>query len=342
MQIQRGASLAQHSTMRLGGQAAYAAEIHNEDDITEAVALSDRQNIPIIMIGDGSNIVWKDDGFEGLLLINKIPGREIISENGKVKTIKLGAGENWDSAVAWAADQGLSGIECLSLIPGTVGATPIQNVGAYGQEISETLVELQAYDLIDRQYKVIPNEDCNFAYRSSKFKTTQRRRYLITSITLQLKKSNPAPPFYKSLQAYIDENQVTEFTPQTIRQAVIAIRNAKLPDPKVVANNGSFFANPIVCGEHFDSLLKQYPDMPHWHVKDDKHKVAAAWLIETAGFKNFSDPQTGMSTWPKQSLVFVNESAKSTADLIQFRDRIAAEVYRLFKITLQQEPELLP
>jgi UDP-N-acetylmuramate dehydrogenase len=342
VKIQENVSLAQYSTMRLGGTARYAAEIKQIGDIPEAYGWAHNQNLPVIMIGRGSNIIWRDEGFDGLLLINKIMGREVLAEDSHAATVKLWSGENWDKAVEWTVDKKLTGIEYMSLIPGTVGAAPVQNVGAYGGELAYTLLELEAFDTRFNAFVKLQNHECNFAYRSSRFKTTDRGRFFITSISLTLRKTNPAPPFYESLQAYLDEHGTDKFTPKKIREAVIDIRRRKLPDPEKVANNGSFFTNPIIEAGKFSQLQAQYPDIKGWPIRDGHMKIAAGWLVEKAGFKGVHDEQTGMATWQNQALVLVNEHAQRTADLMAFRQKIIDKVQQMFGITLAQEPEILP
>jgi len=328
--------------MRLGGVAAHLAEVHSRQELTEALAWAANEQLPVMMIGSGSNIVWNDSGFAGLILVNKILRYELFEEDETNVYVNIGSGELWDSVVERTVEAGLTGIEALSLIPGTAGATPVQNVGAYGQEISQTLVTVEAYDTQTKQFTNIPAMDCVFSYRSSRFKTNDRGRFFITGISLHLTRGNPEPPYYPSVQAYFDVHGIEHPTPKSLREAVIAIRSAKLPDPAVVANNGSFFANPIVDDSVLVQLQADYPDIPHWQAENNQVKLSAAWLIEQAGFKDFHDSETGMATWPKQSLVFVNESAKSTADLLKFRQKILDTVQSKFGIALVQEPELLP
>ncbi|HSX37030.1 MAG TPA: UDP-N-acetylmuramate dehydrogenase [Patescibacteria group bacterium] len=335
-------TLADFSTMRLGGPAAHLAEIHDHNELTEAVGWAIGQGLPTIMIGSGSNIVWKDEGFPGLVLVNKIRRFETFDEDESNTYVTIGAGEIWDNVVERTVQAGLTGIEALSLIPGTAGGTPVQNVGAYGQELSQTLVSVEAYDMQTKQFVNIPAIDCGFGYRTSRFKTTDHGRFFITAITLHLTKGNPQPPFYPSVQTYFEEHNTKDVTPGVLRAAVIAIRSAKLPDPAIVANNGSFFANPVVDDSSLGLFLESYPNIPHWPTEDGQVKLSAAWLIEQCGFKDFHDPETGMATWPKQPLVFVNESAKSTADLLKFRQKILDAVQAKFNIALTQEPELLP
>ncbi|EDK72326.1 UDP-N-acetylmuramate dehydrogenase, partial [candidate division TM7 genomosp. GTL1] len=208
--------------------------------------------------------IVRDDGFGGIVIRNHILGFETLSDDGTYVVLKIGAGEDWDSVVERSVTMGLSGIEALSAIPGTAGATPVQNVGAYGQEIASTLTELEAYDMKEKRFVVLKNADCGFAYRYSIFKSTENRRYIITSITLKLSRIAPQPPFYDSLQKYLDEHNITYFTPQVIRDAVIAIRKVKLPNPVLTPNTGSFFKNPIIEEWLLNELRKTYDDIPSY------------------------------------------------------------------------------
>jgi len=328
--------------MRLGGTAAYAADVHDRNELLEAVTWAESKNVPVMMIGDGSNIIWRDEGFNGLLIVNKILRFEEQQEDETNYYVTVGAGEDWDSVVARTVQKGMSGIECLSLIPGTAGATPVQNVGAYGQEIAGVLTTVEAYDLQAKQFVTLRGADCAFGYRTSRFKTTDRGRFFITALTLHLQHTNPQPPFYQALGRYLTDHRITTYTPQILRDAVIAIRSSKLPDPAKVANNGSFFANPIIDEGTFAQLYADYPEVVHWPTADGQVKLSAAWLLEQAGFKNFHDQETGMSTWPAQPLVLVNEHAQSTAHLLAFKQKIITTIQQKFGVTLEQEPELLP
>lgn len=332
--------LSQHSTMRLGGNARYLMDITATEQIEPALNWAESHQCKVMMIGDGSNIIWNDDGFDGLILVNKIMGFELQDQEFETFA-NIGAGENWDSVVDRIVEAGLSGVEQLSLIPGTAGATPVQNVGAYGKEISDTLVCVQAYDTKDKKMIVIPKSECNFSYRRSRFNGEDKGRFLITSITLALNKTPPLPPFYRSLENYLSQNKITTYTPKTIRQAVIAIRNSKLPDPAKVANCGSFFGNPIVSSSELEDLVDKFPGMPHWDVDGSNAKLSAAWMLEQLGLKGYHEPNTGMAIWDKHSLVFVNEKAPDTASLVAFRDAILKKVEEKFGVRLKQEPELV-
>lgn len=340
--MQDNVPLQAYSTMRVGGKAAYLSEVNDRKDVSELVAWAEARQLPVIIIGDGSNIVWRDEGFPGLVLVNRLMKFESFEQDENTTYLTIGGGENWDSAVARSVDMGLSGIAELSLVPGTAGATPVQNVGAYGQEISNSLVTLEAFDIGKQRFVTMPAADCEFGYRTSRFRTTDKNRFFITSITLMLTKMKPMPPYYDAVQQYFDQNHVATPTPADIRRAVISIRSAKLPDPKVVANNGSFFHNPVIDQAQFSQLIDQYPTMKYWHVSDGQVKLSAAWMVEQAGFKDFHDQTTGMATWPMQPLVLVNEHAKSTADVLAFKQKIVDAITAKFGVTLQQEPELLP
>ena len=341
MDFLQNVSLAGYSTMGLGGPAAYLTEVATPDEVSEAIAWAKAKDLPVVMIGEGSNIIWSDTGYTGLVLVDKIRGYEVLEEDETNVYLTLGSGEPWDSVVERSVGAGLTGIEALSLIPGTAGATPIQNVGAYGQEIAQALVSVKAFDTQTGSFVNIPSEDCGFSYRTSRFKTADRGRFFITSLTLHLTKGRPQPPFYGSVQAYFDEHNITEPVPTDLRQAVIAIRQAKLPDPAVVHNTGSFFANPIIDAGRLAEMSNRFEQLPHWPLDGGGAKLSAAWLIEQAGFKDYHDAETGMATWPRQPLVLVNEHAHSTADLMAFKQKIIDAVHSKFDITLEQEPELI-
>lgn len=342
MNYTQNAPLANYSTMRLGGTADWLVTVTTKWEVGEAWRWAQARNLPVIMIGGGSNIIWRDEGFRGLIIVNRITGYEDYAEDARSHYVTVGAGENWDTVVARSVESGLTGIEALSLIPGTAGATPVQNVGAYGQDIAQTLTSVEVFDTSTGQLTNIPSEACGFGYRKSLFQTEYRNRFFITGITLHLMAGNPQPPYYAAVQQYLDAAMIKKATPQIVRDAVIAIRRAKLPDPATIANNGSFFGNPVVTNSELVELRAKYADMPCWPIENGGAKIPAAWLIEQVGYKDFHDTETGMATWPAQPLVLINEHAASTADLLTFKAKIVAAVQTKFKITLTQEPELLP
>lgn len=327
--------------MRLGGNARYFAKTTSPKHLQELWQWAGQKDIPMIVIGEGSNIIWRDEGYDGLVVVNHIKGFEHTKVDATHADFTLGAGEDWDAAVERTVKAGYSGLEQLSLIPGTAGATPVQNVGAYGREIKDVLVSVEALDSQTGEFVSIPRNECDFSYRDSRFKSKDRGRFYITHITVRLTTDAPKPPFYESIQAYFDDHKISEPTAKDVRKAVIAVRTKKLPDPDVVANNGSFFGNPIIPHKQFASLQKTYPNIVSWPAGHDMVKISAAWLIEEAGFKDYHDPLTGMATWEKQPLVLVNEKATSTADALAFRDKIIDSVQHHFGVTLLQEPELI-
>lgn len=333
MNIQSNVPLHNYSTMRIGGTAAYMATITNDADIQEAVAFAKKNALLMKVIGGGSNVFWGD--FAGIVLHNKILDYAVQGT-----TVTVGAGNNWDETVERTITDGLRGLECLSWIPGTCGAVPVQNVGAYGTEISQVLLSVRAYDLQLDQFVHIPVSECVLRYRSSRFNGVDKDRFIITHVTLQLHTNEPIRPLYKALEEYITQHQITDLSASSIRAAVIAIRTAKLPDPNTVPNCGSFFKNPIIPSGQFDTLLAQYPTMPNWPMKQG-YKIAAAWLLEQAGFANYSDSETGMGTFPKQPLVVINQHATTSHDVLHFAQKIIDTVYAKFGITLEREPEFV-
>ncbi len=331
--------LAKLTTMRLGGEARYVIEISNHDDLLAALDFAESRNLPWFVLGDGSNVIAGGD-YDGVIILNRIAGFEKISEDDSSATYKIGAGEVWDQVVERLCALGLSGVEAMSAIPGRAGSTPVQNVGAYGQEIADTLVELEAYDTESSVFVTLGRDDCTFSYRNSIFKNPATRRHVITSITLRLNKSWMKPPFYASLESYLTQHTITDYSPNNIRVAVVSIRAEKLPPVDQIASAGSFFKNPIVDNEVANLLLANFPDAPHWSMPDNKVKLAAGWLIDQAGLKGFT--KYGMAIYPKNALVLTNMSAKSTDDLAKFKTEIIAAVQAKFNVTLEQEPENLP
>lgn len=336
MDIHTNIPLKNFTTMRLGGAARFMGEVFTRDDITQIYRAAQQQQLPVFVMGGGSNIIVGDSGFNGIVVRMRIAGFEVTAEDAHSTTIKIGAGENWDEVVKRTVDMHLTGIEAMSAIPGTAGAAPVQNVGAYGQEIADTLVSLEAYDTTTDQFVALTNTDCGFSYRHSIFRGEAKGRYVITSITLQLTKNAPSPPFYEALQRYFDEHETPFFTPQTVRDAVTAIRKDKLPDPAERPNAGSFFKNAIVEEWLLNELKQNYPDMPSYNLGNKTYKVPTGWLIEQTGKKG--ELINGMRVHDKNCLVLINESAGSYNDLAAARDVIIGAVRDQFRIQIEQEP----
>lgn len=329
--------LKNYTTMRLGGSARGLFTLRTREELLQIIPKYLDTQTPILLLGDGSNLIARDTGFGGIVILNRLTGFEVIRDTNTFATIKIAAGESWDVTVQRTAEMGLSGIENLSGIPGRVGAAPIQNIGAYGQEIANTLIELEAYDTFSRKIVVLSNKECNFSYRQSIFNTTAKRRYIVLSITLQLSHTPLEPPFYQSLQSYLEQHTISDYSPTSIRDAVIAIRSIKLPDPKVLASAGSFFKNPIVEKWVAEDLQKNYDSPPVYEMGNNMYKISAGWLIEQAGLKGFR--MGGMKVYDKNALVLVNESASSYEELARIREHIVDTVRDRFRINLVQEPE---
>lgn len=340
MDIHTQVSLKNLLTMRIGGPAAFFAEIHTPAEAQTLYKNAKNKGVPFFTLGGGSNLLAQDAGYKGLVARIRIPGFEVIADDLNTTTLKIGAGENWDSVVERTVAMNLSGIETMSAIPGTAGAAPVQNVGAYGQEIADTLVSLEAYDTHTDTFVVLRNADCGFSYRHSIFRGEATNRYIITSITLKLSKNLPSPPFYEALQAYLDERSITLYTHQAIRDAVIAIRKDKLPDPAEKPSAGSFFKNAIVEAWQYNDLKTKYPALKAYEMGDGRVKLYTGWLIETAGFKG--ELLHGIRVNEKNCLVLINESAGSYADLAAARDDIINKVRDTFQIIIEQEPLELP
>ena len=336
MEIHTNIPLKNYTTMRLGGNARFMTEVRTPEEIAEIYTNAKSQRLPIFVLGGGSNVIVHDEGFNGIVIRNRIPGFDIVEDTATTTTIRVGAGENWDEVVKRAVDMSLSGIEAMSAIPGTAGAAPVQNVGAYGQEIADTLVSVEVYDSMTNTFVLLQNTDCGFSYRHSIFRGDAAGRYVITAITIQLYKAAPQPPFYKAIEDYFAANNITIFTPQIIRDAVIQIRADKLPDPKLTPNTGSFFKNAIIDDWQLNDLRKEYPDIPSYDMPDGRFKIPTGWLIEQTGLKG----QTlhGMRVHDKNALVLINAAANSYQDLAAARDEISGAVRDQFRITIEQEP----
>ncbi len=336
MQLHTDIPLKNYTTMRLGGNARFMTDIHSVDELASLCQHAAEHQLPIFVLGGGSNTIVRDAGFAGIVARNRIMGYDIIDDQPGASTIRVGAGENWDETVKRTVDAGLSGIEALSAIPGTVGASPVQNIGAYGQEVADTIMSVDAYDMHQSQLVTLDNEACGFAYRHSIFRGDQAGRYCIVSVTFQLSKSSPQPPFYAAVETYFAEHNVTLFTPAAVREAVTDIRKNKLPDPAELPNAGSFFKNAIIDDWLYRELIEQYPDMPSYDMPEHRHKIPTGWLIEQTGLRG----QTlhGMRIHDKNALVLINESASSYEDLKNAREAIKDAVRDKFRIDIEQEP----
>ena len=348
IKVEKNIPLKNYSTMRVGGPAKFLTHVRTKEDIEEAVKFAKENDLRILAIGHGANIMFTDAGFDGLVIVVDIKGFEII-EDGDEAVIKVGAGENWDETVKRTVEAGLSGMEAMSLIPGSVGATPIMNIGAYGQDVSSIIFSVTAYDLKDDSFVTLTNEDCGFGYRGSRFTNEDRGRFIIVDVTFKLHHNWMKPPFYKDMEKYFEDNKVTEYSPSVVREAVIYIRTHKLPDPAKIGTNGSFFKNPVVSKGKWDELVSAFPELdtsepqwpqkPRWFQDDGTVKIAAARLIELTGLHEYEE--NGVSLWPTQHLTIVNSGAKSADDVLKFKDKIKNAVNEKFGILFEEEVQIV-
>ena len=305
-------------------------------DIQDLIAGPDFRNSRVLILGEGSNILFSSD-FEGLVVRPMILGREITREDRNSVWIKAGTGENWDEFVAWTTAWGFGGIENLSLIPGSVGSSPIQNIGAYGAEVKETVEHVDAVDVLTGQKIVFQNEGCRFGYRDSIFKQEWKNKCIITSVTFRLSKKPQLNLGYQLVEEKLSSRERQDV--ENLRQVIIDIRRSKLPDPDELGNAGSFFKNPVVPGETFQRILNENPDLPSYPATSAGRKIPAAWLIEQCGWKGKRIGDVGC--YEKQPLVLVNHGSANGKDVLELASRIEADVSKRFGISLEKEVNII-
>ena len=321
--------------MRLGGPARFVVSVRRPEEVAEAYQFAEEKGLPTWALGGGANTIGRDEGFPGVVILNELKGVEIVREVGDAVQVKWMGGEVWDDAVAWACERGHTGIEALSLIPGTVGAAPVQNIGAYGQEVGQVLVSVEAYDRRERRMCMLRRDEMGLGYRRTRFNTgADAGRFYIVSVTLELKRGQMQPPFYNSLQRFIDEHQETDLSPAGVRRMVCAIREAKLPDPRKEASAGSFFKNVIVPAEQVAEMEAR--GIPVRRLEDGRGKINSGWLIEACGLKG--QRLHGFRVSEQAALVLINESATSYLELTMARAEIVGTVEAKFGVRLEQEP----
>lgn len=330
--------LSNHNTMGLKASARFFAEIHSISDLREALQYGTKKNLEILILGGGSNILFISD-FDGIVILNGIKGIQIISESENEVTLKIGAGENWHQLVLGCVEKGYGGIENLSLIPGTVGAAPIQNIGAYGVELVDVFECLEAYDIEHKELKTFTREECTFGYRDSIFKKQLKGKVVITSVTLRLSKKPELNFRYSSLKERLKEKEITEPTIKDISDTVIEVRQSKLPDPDEIGNTGSFFKNPVISVYQFDELKSAYSELPGYPVSERQVKVPAGWLIEQAGWKGKREGDAGVHG--KQALVLVNHGEATGKEIWNLAEKIIESVHQQFDIRLTPEVNIL-
>ncbi len=311
-------------------------ETQNDLDILAGELAFDPAND--LVLGDGSNILFAGD-VSGRVILNRITGKTILETSKDSALIEACGGENWHQLVVWSLDQGLSGLENLSLIPGLAGAAPIQNIGAYGVELADILHSVEVLDSVSGQRNDIQNTDCDFAYRDSRFKSRDRGRFLITRIRLRLDRNFKPRLAYAGIGDELLSQGIESPTARDVSNAVIRIRQRKLPDPKVIGNAGSFFKNPLVNRSLATTLAKEYSGLPVYPVDDVNAKLSAAWLIESCGWKGRSMGEAAV--YDKHALVLINKGQATGQDILTLAEAIQASVKDRFGIELQAEPRII-
>lgn len=332
MRIEENYSLEKHNTFHLPVKTRWFMEYTDEDELGRILRDEYFQECLSLHIGCGSNLLFIND-FNGIILHSAIKGIEVEKENDEHVWLRVGAAERWDDVVAYAVSKGLGGIENLSLIPGEVGAAAIQNIGAYGVEIKDVVEKVEAYNQLTFEKRVFTNEECCYAYRSSYFKNEHNDPYIVTYIILRLDKKPAFSLDYGNLKGELAK--YSAITPETVRQAVIAIRREKLPDPDELGNAGSFFMNPVIPVEQFGLLKEKYPAIPSYPAGGGQVKVPAGWLIEQCGFKGKTHGQVGV--YEKQALVLVNLGDARGHEIALVAESIRTAVKDRFGIDIMPE-----
>lgn len=335
-QWQERVSLKPFNTFGIDVKARYLALAHDDDEVRQALALAAQWQLPVLVVGGGSNLLLTRD-VDALVLHMASRGRRILSDDGERVVIEAEAGEPWHPFVQWSLAQGLCGLENLSLIPGTVGAAPMQNVGAYGVEIKDVFAGLTALDRETGQLRDFTLNECAFAYRDSVFKRNPGR-WLILRVRFVLSRTLRAHLDYGPVRQRLQEQGVQEVTAQAISDAICSIRREKLPDPAELGNAGSFFKNPVVSVQLAESIRARYPSLVAYPQSEGQVKLAAGWLIEQAGWKGYREGDAGVHRL--QSLVLVNYGQASGAQLHALAQRIQADILERFGVELEMEPNL--
>ena len=337
MEIKHNISLKPYNTFGIDVKAKSFVSVSTTEDLV--TLLNTNQDQPKFILGGGSNMLLTKDITDLVIHIN-LKGKNIVSESEENILIKCNAGENWHEFVLWCLEHNYGGLENMSLIPGNVGTSPIQNIGAYGVELKDTFHSCEALNLKTLEIETFTNSDCKFEYRNSIFKTSVKGQYIILNVTFKLStKNHHLKVDYGAIKEQLIQNSISTPTIKDISNAVIAIRQSKLPDPKEIGNSGSFFKNPVISIDAFTNLLKNFPEAPCYKVSTSEVKVPAGWLIETAGFKGKTFGNYGVHK--KQALVLVNYGGASGNDILKLSQLIQETVLRIFDIEIEAEVNIL-
>ncbi|WP_299387162.1 UDP-N-acetylmuramate dehydrogenase [uncultured Lacinutrix sp.] len=337
MRISHNISLKDYNTFGIDAKARHFISVNNFPELISVLQLKDYPNK--LILGGGSNILLTKD-VDALVIHINLKGATIINEDTNHAFIKASAGENWHEFVLWCLDNNFGGLENMSLIPGNVGTSPIQNIGAYGVELKDHFVSCEALNLDTLEIEIFKNEDCNFGYRNSIFKNEAKNKYIILSVVFKLtKKEHQLHTNYGAIISQLEEMQIKAPTIKDVSNAVIAIRQSKLPDPKKIGNSGSFFKNPVISIDVFNKLKENFPKAPSYPVTENTVKIPAGWLIETAGFKGKTFGNYGVHK--NQALVLVNYGGAKGKDILELSKLIQKTIYRIFNISIEAEVNIL-
>lgn len=337
--------LLRHNTFGIAARCSRFLEYETVEEAQRVAALLRSSTQPLLIIGGGSNLLLTRD-FEGIVVHSGVKGIEevtlLFSHEEKPETgllLRCGSGETWDDVVAYAVAHGYYGMENLSLIPGEVGASAVQNIGAYGSEVGDMIKCVEAVEIATGEVVTIHREKCGYGYRQSRFKGEWKNRYLITRVTYRLSKTFEPRLNYGNIRAALAEQGIETPTPEQLRQTIINIRNAKLPDPKVQGNGGSFFMNPVVSKAKFEELAAQYPGIPHYTVDEGHEKIPAGWMIEQCGWKGRSLGRAGVHD--RQALVLVNRGGATGQEVVTLCENIRRDVRERFGIDIHPEVNIV-
>ncbi len=338
MEIKNKVSLDNYSTFKIGGEAEFFVVVETEAELIEALEWAKENQKDVFILGSGSNSLFSDNGFPGLVVKNEIKGMELISENDQEVIVRAYSGELWSKLVYYTISRDLYGLENTFYIPGTVGAAPVQNVGAYGVELKDVFSSLEVIDLISGEKKTFNISDCRFGYRDSVFKKEFKNKYFILSVDFKLSKEKKLNLNYPDIQRVLSERNILEPSLKELVEIIREIRDNKLPNPGVLPSAGSFFKNPIISPEHFSKLEEKFPDIKSF--PDEKGiKIPAGWLIEKCGFKGQKFGSVGV--YEKQALIIVNFGGAKQKDVLDLVKNIKQAVFETFEINLEEEVNIL-
>ncbi len=338
MEISKNKSLTNYNTFGINCKSTFFTTIKSLKDLKELYHCKEYKNQKKLILGGGSNVLFTSD-FNGLVIKNEIKGFQLERETNDIVEIKIGAGVNWHEFVTYAVNKGWGGVENMSLIPGNCGTAPMQNIGAYGVEIKDTFVSLSAFEIETGKIMHFDREKCEFGYRESIFKNKLKNQFIILDIKLRLEKNPKLNTKYGDINKILIKNKISNPTIKDVSDAVIEIRTSKLPDPKKIGNAGSFFKNPVISHQQLKKLKVNFPEIVSYPVSDNLVKIAAGWLIETAGWKGKDFGNFGVHK--KQSLVLVNYGNASGKEILKLSQDILEDVYTKFQVKLEREVNIL-